>query len=50
MTGSSAPSGSVQAYRGDVVHNVTPSSGGYMGFICTAKGTPGTWKQFGLIT
>lgn len=49
MTGSSALSGSVQAYRGDVVQNTAPASAGYIGWVCTTAGTPGTWKQFGLI-
>jgi len=36
--------------RGDIVYNTAPSSGGYVGWVCTAAGTPGTWKAFGLIT
>lgn len=36
--------------RGDIVYNTTPSSGGYIGWICTAAGTPGTWNTFGLIS
>ena len=35
--------------RGTVIYNSTPSSGGYVGWVCTASGTPGTWKQFGVI-
>lgn len=30
--------------RGDVVLNISPSSGGAPGWACTAAGTPGTWK------
>jgi hypothetical protein len=30
--------------RGDWVFNSTPSSGGPPGWVCTAGGTPGTWK------
>ena len=36
--------------RGDVVYNTSPSSGGYVGWVCTAGGTPGTWKTFGVIS
>ncbi len=35
--------------KGDLVYNTNPTSGGYVGWICTAAGTPGTWKGFGLI-
>ena len=35
--------------RGEIVWNTTPSAGGYAGWICTAGGTPGTWKEFGAI-
>lgn len=34
---------------GDRVYNTVPSSGGYIGWVCTVAGTPGTWKGFGLI-
>ncbi|HDR4702404.1 BppU family phage baseplate upper protein [Bacillus paranthracis] len=34
---------------GEVVWNSAPAAGGYMGWICTVAGTPGTWKGFGLI-
>ena len=36
--------------RGDIVWNTAPSSGGFVGWICTAAGTPGTWATFGPIT
>lgn len=36
--------------RGDIVYNTTPSSAGYVGWVCTSGGTPGTWKTFGLIS
>lgn len=36
--------------RGDIVWNILPSAGGYVGWICTTAGTPGTWKTFGAIT
>ncbi|HBV98539.1 MAG: hypothetical protein JL50_20885 [Peptococcaceae bacterium BICA1-7] len=34
---------------GDTVWNTNPVAGGYLGWVCTAAGTPGTWKAFGLI-
>lgn len=33
----------------DVVYNIAPAAGGYLGWVCIASGTPGTWKGFGLI-
>jgi hypothetical protein len=35
---------------GDKVYNSAPAAGGYIGWVCTAAGTPGTWKTFGAIT
>lgn len=34
---------------GDIVYINTPTAGGYLGWVCTVAGTPGTWKGFGLI-
>ncbi|QIG62542.1 hypothetical protein [Sporosarcina phage Lietuvens] len=34
---------------GDIVYNTTPSALGYVGWVCTISGNPGTWKGFGLI-
>lgn len=34
---------------GDIVRNLNPSAGGYLGWVCVASGTPGTWKGYGLI-
>jgi hypothetical protein len=34
---------------GDEVKNITPVPSGYAGYICTAAGSPGTWKGFGQI-
>lgn len=34
---------------GDMIYNSTPTAGGYLGWVCTVAGTPGTWKGFGLI-
>lgn len=36
--------------RGDIVFNTDPSAGGFIGWVCTASGTPGTWKTFGAIS
>ena len=41
--GSAAPTTGTWV-RGDVVWNSAPSAGGAPGFMCTASGTPGTWK------
>lgn len=35
---------------GSIVYNSAPASAGYVGFVCTVAGTPGTWKTFGLIS
>lgn len=35
---------------GDIVYNSAPTSAGYIGWVCTVAGTPGTWKTFGLIS
>jgi hypothetical protein len=35
--------------KGDIIYNTNPTPGGYVGWICTTSGTPGTWKGFGLI-
>lgn len=34
---------------GQSVYNRTPTAGGYVGWVCTAGGTPGTWKGYGVI-
>lgn len=36
--------------RGDIFYNSNPTSGGYIGWVCTIAGTPGTWKTFGVIS
>ena len=35
---------------GDIAYNIAPASAGYIGWVCTTSGTPGTWKTFGLIS
>lgn len=36
--------------KGTVVLNSNPESGGNIGWVCITAGTPGTWKEFGLIS
>lgn len=36
--------------QGDIVFNSAPSASGFIGWVCTASGTPGTWKTFGAIS
>lgn len=47
-TGSAAPAAGTWAV-GDTVYNTAPVAGGTIGWVCTAAGTPGTWKSFGAI-
>lgn len=34
---------------GDTYYRTAPAAAGYIGGVCTAAGTPGTWKDFGAI-
>lgn len=34
---------------GDRVWNSDPAAGEFIGWVCVAAGTPGTWKGFGAI-
>jgi hypothetical protein len=34
---------------GDEVRVFNPVAGGFIGYVCVAAGTPGTWKSFGAI-
>lgn len=43
FTGSAAPTAGTWI-RGSIVWNYAPSAGGTPGWVCTAAGTPGTWK------
>lgn len=36
--------------RGDIIFDNTPTAGSFIGWVCTASGTPGTWKTWGAIT
>jgi lysophospholipase L1-like esterase len=45
------PSGTHTHYEvGDRVENTAPAAGGYVGWVCTTAGRPGTWKTYGPIT
>ena len=45
----SGPPDSGHHAAGELVYNVAPTAGGKVGWVCTAAGTPGTWKAFGAI-
>ena len=47
--GSAAPSVGTWS-RGDIVFDTSPTAGDYVGWVCTAGGSPGTWKTFGAIS
>lgn len=44
-----APPATGHHAAGEVVYNTAPVPGGRVGWVCTAAGTPGTWKTFGAI-
>lgn len=35
--------------QGDIVYNMKPKSGSFVGWVCVEGGEPGVWKGFGLI-
>ena len=43
------PTSGSEWVKGSIIYNSTPTSGGSIGWVCTASGTPGTWKTFGAI-
>lgn len=45
----SGPPASGHHAAGELVYNIAPTAGGKVGWVCTAAGTPGTWKAFGAI-
>lgn len=47
--GSAAPT-SGEHGKGELVWNNAPTPGGYIGWVCTTAGNPGTWKGFGSIS
>lgn len=49
-SGTAAPSDVDQIFdRGDRRLHLQPSAAGFEGWVCTAGGSPGTWKQFGTV-
>lgn len=44
-----APSSGTYAV-GDIVFSKAPTPGGFIGWVCTTAGSPGTWKTFGAIS
>lgn len=36
--------------KNTILFNQNPSAGGFIGWVCTVSGNPGTWKTFGAIT
>jgi hypothetical protein len=47
--GSAAPTAGTWAV-GDMVYDTGVAAGGYLGWVCTIAGSPGTWKTFGAVT
>lgn len=45
----SAPASGAHA-KGEIYYNTDPVPGGFIGWVCTTAGTPGTWKTFGVIS
>lgn len=37
-------------HDGDITYNTAPAAGGFVGWVCTTPGAPGTWKTFGAIS
>ena len=46
---SSAPTAGTN-YQGRIVYNASAAASGFVGWVCTTGGTPGTWKTFGAIS
>lgn len=46
--GSAPPTGGTWT-QGEIVYADAPVAGGTIGWVCTASGSPGTWKPFGTI-
>lgn len=47
--GSAAPTTGTHK-RGDIVYSTAPAASGFIGWVCVAAGSPGTWKTFGAIS
>lgn len=44
-----APPGEGDWIKGNLFYNTNPQPGGFVGWVCTVSGSPGTWKGFGVI-
>lgn len=44
------PPGSGTHVQGEIVYNADPIAGGFIGWVCTTGGSPGTWKSWGAIS
>lgn len=49
LQASAAPSTGTH-FKSEIVYNNAPASAGYIGWVCTAGGSPGTWNTFGAVT
>ena len=49
ITGNTEPTQGVYT-KGDICWNQDPGEHNFVGWICVASGTPGTWLPFGAIT
>lgn len=50
ITYASAPPVTGTHSIGDILFNSAPIAGGFIGWVCVAAGTPGTWKTWGAIS
>ncbi|AND75137.1 hypothetical protein pf16_214 [Pseudomonas phage pf16] len=51
MHGTAIPTSADGTFEvGDILYNVAPVAGGFMGWSCVTAGSPGTWKTFGAIS
>ena len=44
-----APPAAGYWHRGTVIWNISPTAGGTLGWVCTASGAPGTWKEMAAV-
>lgn len=49
VNGTNAPQGGTWN-KGDIVWNINPIEGGFIGWVCVSSGTPGEWRPFGQIS
>ena len=49
LSGAAIPAAGTWAV-GDIILNTAPAASGFIGWVCTTAGTPGTWKTFGAIS